>query len=90
MENFTIPKAFQAMQFEQDMAELLLLFQELNPSLASCLCQGPFFVPLQDHSPSLHLSLNKKIIVMDRNTQSLGTIPVLKNKNVHLYINYDH
>lgn len=40
---------------------------EQSPTLAACLCQGPFFVPLQHHSPSLPLSLNKKRIIVDRN-----------------------
>lgn len=45
---------------------------EQSRTLASCLCQGPFLVPLQDHSPSLpsslSLSSNKEIITVVRNT----------------------
>lgn len=61
-----------------------------SPTLSSCLCQGPLCLCRTTLSSSLSLFLNKKITTVDRNTESLGTIPVLKNKNVHLYINYDH
>lgn len=93
MESFTIPRGFQATQFEQDMAEL-----HLHKLLRNCvllflpICAREHFIVLQEplRNGSLSLNQNKKIITVGRDTEPLKAIPVLKNKNVHLNINYDH
>lgn len=88
MESFTIPRGFQA---TQDMAELhLLLRNRVSLFLPSC-ARDHFFV-LQEplRNGSLSLNQKKKIIPVGRDTEPLKAIPVLKNKNVRLNINYDH